>query len=178
MDKWQDDREYPSWIPSTTALFGRKELSMSVTYWRMQLHPSEPARAAHYAHNSLAAGFIGLDFDSDIGDLMVTSQHSLPPKQRDYWAFAHEMKIDDRVLVIAHHFPVALVTVDGEYNYVRAPDPRLGVWFRHFRRVRDVRYYADRVTNAPDWENLVMTDTISPLRNPNSASYRLIDTWA
>lgn len=149
-----------------------------MTNWRMQLHPSEPSLAAQHAYDSLAAGFIGLDFVTDVGDLMRTQQSQLPTGQRDYWAFAHEMAIDDRVLIIAHHFPLALATVAGDYNYIRRPEPELGVWFRHFRRVRGVRYYADRVTNAGSWQQLTMTDTISPLRDPNSASYRLIESWS
>ena len=83
----------------------------------------------------------------------------------------------DRVLIIAHHFPLALATVTGEYNYIRQPEPEIGVWFRHFRRVGDIRHYADRVTNAATWQQLTMTDTISPLRDPNSASYKLIAAW-
>lgn len=143
----------------------------------MQLHPSDPGLASQYAHQSLAAGFIGLDFAADVGDLMCTQQQQLPATQRDYWAFAHQMVIGDRVLVIAHHFPLALATVSGEYNYIRRTEPELGVWFRHFRRVENVRYYSDWITNAASWQSITMTDTISPLRDPNSASYRLIDSW-
>jgi hypothetical protein len=143
----------------------------------VQLHPSEPHLAAQHAYQSLAAGFIGLDFITDVGDLMRTEQSQLPAGQRDYWAFAHEMVIDDRVLIIAHHFPLALATVAGDYNYVRRPEPELDVWFRHFRRVKDVRYYSDRVTNVASGQQFTMTDTISPLRDPNSASYRLIESW-
>jgi hypothetical protein len=144
----------------------------------MQLHPSDPSLAAQYAYQSLAAGFIGLDFGTDVGDLMRTQQSQLPAGQRDYWAFANEMTILDRVLIIAHHFPLALATVAGEYNYIRRPEPELGVWFRHFRRVGDVRYYSDRVTNAVTWQQLTLADTISPLRDPSSASYRLIESWS
>ena len=57
------------------------------------------------------------------------------------------------------------------------PDPRIGVWFRHFRRVKDVRYYGDLKTNAHNWERITMTDTISPLRDEGSLSYRLINEW-
>src|SRR5687768_14770943 len=103
-----------------------------MTFWRMQLHPGEPALSAQYAHQSLAAGFIGLDFTLDTGDLLRANQANLPAGQKDYWAFAHEMTIGDRVLIIAHHFPLALVTVAGEYNYIRRPEPKIGVWFRHF----------------------------------------------
>ena len=148
-----------------------------MTYWRMQLHPDESSLSAHHAHQSLAAGFIGLDFRDDPGDLMTVKQRDLPERQRDYWAFARGMKIGDKVLVMAHHFPVALVTVKGKYNYMRRPEPELGVWFRHFRRVKDVRYFADRVTNAAKWPRITMTDTISPLREEDTESYRMIETW-
>jgi hypothetical protein len=147
-----------------------------MTYWRMQLHPPQSARAAQRAAESLSAGFIGLDFRQEVGDLTKASRADLGD-QPDYRAFAHEMAEDDLVLVIAHHFPFALVTVAGPYNYIRAQAPELGVWFRHFRRVSGVHYYADLVTNAVQWERLVMTDTISPLRDVNSSSYRLIKRW-
>jgi len=148
-----------------------------MTYWRMQLHPTEPAVAVVHTVKSLVAGYIGLDFDTDVGDLTRTTQDALPQRQKDYWAFASEMEIGDRVLIIVHHFPFALVTVAGEYNYIRKHAPEIGVWFRHFRLVDDVRYYADRVTNARNWESITMTDTISPLRDPSSLSYQLIDSW-
>jgi predicted Mrr-cat superfamily restriction endonuclease len=112
-----------------------------------------------------------------VGDAMRAKQADLPLNQKDYWAFAHEMAIGDKVLVIVQNFPVAVATIAGEYNYIREREPELGVWFRHFRRVKDVRYYADRVTNAAAWQQLTMTDTISPLRDPNSASYKLISKW-
>ena len=151
-------------------------------YWRMQLHPSQSHLAAHYTIQSVAAGFIGLDFppEQNVGDLMEIGRRALPPKCQDYWAFAHSMAKGDLVLIVCHHFPFALVTVDrkfGDYNYIRKPVPEIGVWFRHFRRVSDVRYYADHVTNAASWERSTMTDTISPLRDSNSASWKLIESW-
>lgn len=148
-----------------------------MTHWRMQLHPSQPNVSAQHAHRSLAAGFIGLDFRGNPGDLLTVKKQRLPERQRNYWAFAHDMSVGDKVLIVAHHFPLALVTVDGEYNYIRRPVPEIGVWFRHFRRVRDVRYYADWVTNAAAWERVTMTETILPLRAEDSASYRLIESW-
>jgi hypothetical protein len=87
------------------------------------------------------------------------------------------MAVADRVLIITHHFPFALVRVAGPYNYIRVKAPELGVWFRHFRKVDDVWYYGDLVTDAHGWERLTMTDTISPLRDPGSLSYQLIDRW-
>jgi len=148
-----------------------------MTYWRMQLHPAKPSEAVRHCVESLAAGYIGLDFEYDVGDLMKTTQEKLPEYERDYWAFAHEMKVDDVVLIIAHHFPFALATVSGKYNYVRSKDSKLGIWFRHFRKVEDVRYYADFVTNAKSWQQITMTDTISPLRDPNSLSFKLTEEW-
>ena len=161
-------------ISSGKAVRIEKENNM---YWRMQLHPAEPGEALRHTVESLAAGYIGLDFASEVGDLLAATQQSLPENQRDYWAFAHEMAPGDRVLVIAHHFPFALVRVAGPYNYIRVIAPELGVWFRHFRRVEDVWYYGDFVTNAQSAERLTMTDTISPLRDPASLSYRLVERW-
>jgi hypothetical protein len=147
-------------------------------YWRMQLHPAEPGEALKHCVESLAAGFIGLDFAIDIGDLMVVTQSALPAQHRDYWVFAHEMSAGDKVLIIAHHFPFAMATVRGPYNYIRVKQPELGVWFRHFRHVDGVRYYGDFVTNAKKWDQIRMTDTISPLRDPGSKSYRLLEEWS
>ena len=118
-------------------------------------------------------GWIG----PDVGDLTKTKREELPEGQRDYWDFAHEMKVGDVVLIIAHHFPFALATVSGEYNYIRKTAPELGVWFRHFRKVKIVKYYADHVTNAHTWKQLIMTDTISPLRDPSRDSFKLIEEW-
>jgi hypothetical protein len=145
----------------------------------MQLHPNESGEALKHSAESLAAGFIGLDFSrsAGIGDLRATTQDRLPEHHRDYWAFAHEMNRGDIVLIMVHHFPFALVSVVGDYNYIREPEPRIGVWFRHFRQVKDVRYYGDLETNAHEWERIPMTDTISPLRDDSSRSYRLIEQW-
>jgi hypothetical protein len=148
-----------------------------MTYWRMQLHPDEAGESVKNCVESLAAGYIGLDFAVDVGDLMTAAQTNLPATQKDYWAFARKMAIGDKVLIIAHHFPFALATVAGDYNYIRVPAPEIGVWFRHFRAVNEIRYYGDFKTNAHQWEQLTMTDTISTLRDPTSQSYRLIQTW-
>lgn len=149
-----------------------------MTYWRMQLHPADSRASMRHAVESVAAGFIGLDFKSDPGDLLRVRRPDLPEGQRDYWDFAHSMGVRDRVLVIVHHFPFALVTVAGSYNYVKAPEPEIGVWFRHFRRIdrRKTRYYADRLTNVRQWSQLRMTDALSSLR-PGSRSYQVIRSW-
>ena len=86
------------------------------------------------------------------------------------------MQVGDRVLIIVHHFPFAVVTIDSEYNYIRRTEPELGVWFRHFRRIKDDPvYFADYATNAKSWEPYKMTDTISILKDPTSKSYKLIE---
>ena len=148
-----------------------------MTYWRMQLHPSESEGAIKHTVESLSAGYIGLDFALDVPDLMTVTQSELPENQRNYWAFAHEMKTGDRVLLFAHHFPFALARVSGEYNYVRAAIPELGVWFRHFRAVEDVRYFGDFITNARTWPQITMTATITPLRSTDTESHQLIERW-
>jgi hypothetical protein len=148
-----------------------------MTYWRMQLHPSESEGAVRHTVECLSAGYIGLDFSQPVPDLLTVGQEALPATQRNYWGFAHEMEIGDRVLLFAHHYPVALVRVAGSYNYIRFKAPEIGVWFRHFRLVDDIRYYADFVTNAHEWENLIMTATITPLRDEDSASFQLIQRW-
>ncbi len=125
-----------------------------MAYWRMQLHPAQPGESVKHCIESLAAGYIGLDFAFDVGDLMATSKDKLPENQKDYWAFAHGMEKGDKVLIIAHYFPFALATISGEYNYIRSFAPEIGVWFRHFRRVDDVHYYADLKTDVRKWDQL------------------------
>jgi hypothetical protein len=119
-----------------------------MAYWRMQLHPSESNEAIRHTVESLSAGYVGLDFAGDVADLMTLTKLGLPENQRNYWAFAHEMQVDDRILLFAHHFPLALVRVSGNYNYIRSHAREIGVWFRHFRAIDDIRYYGDLVTNA------------------------------
>jgi hypothetical protein len=148
-----------------------------MAFWRMQLHPGDSGNAVKHTTQSLAAGFIGLDFVNTPGDLTDIAASEIDVSQRDYWDFAHTMAVNDVVLVIAHHYPFALVRVSGEYNYIRTPVNNIGVWFRHFRPVDEVRYYSDFVTNPAKWERLVMTDTISILHDPTKASYGLIERW-
>lgn len=149
-----------------------------MAFWRMQLHPADAGSGTRHAAESLAAKFIGLGFKTDPGDLtLITDAASLPQDQSDYLDFAQKMAVGDKVLIVSHHYPFALVTVDGDYNYIRRRVPEIGVWFRHFRRVKDVKYYFDWMTNPANWQRLVMTDTISILNDPNSLSYRLIQDW-
>ena len=146
-----------------------------MNYWRMQLHPDEADKSAFYASQSIAAGFIGLGFSGVVGDLLSDSIHEISDKQKDYLQFANKIAIGDKILIIVHHFPFAVVTVDGEYNYIRRAEPELGVWFRHFRRIKDPIYFADFKTNAQSWEQYTMTNTISILKTPSSKSYKLIE---
>lgn len=150
-----------------------------MSYWRMQLHPSQSNTAMAHAVQSVAAGFIGLDFEGEPGDLRKADPSSVKQTERDFLDFAKRMKPEDLVLIIVHHYPFALVTVADDYNYVARREPELGVWFRHFRRIKRARtvYWADRVTNAREWEQVKMTDTISILNDPGTKSYRLIEEW-
>jgi len=144
----------------------------------MQLHPDESEQALKSTVESLSARYIGLDFARDVGDLTKIVQSELPEHQRNYIAFANEMEEGDKVLIFVHHFPFALATVDGQYNYIRARAPEIGVWFRHFRRVRDVSYYGDVIeTDASKWEPITMTATITPLRESSTLSWKLIESW-
>lgn len=145
-----------------------------MNYWRMQLHPEDPERSVQYASQSLTAGFIGLGFATEVGDLEFEDESRIPVHQRDYRAFANEMNVGDRVLIIAHHFPFGVCTVTGPYNYIKNVEPKLGVWFNHFRRVNEIRFFADYRTNAQTWEPIKMTDTISPLRNDRTLSLALL----
>jgi len=119
----------------------------------------------------------GLDFADPPGDLTDVKQQDIDQSQRDYWDFAHIMGVGDIILVVAHHYPCALIKITGQYNYIRAPEAELGVWFRHFRKTDVLGYYADLVTHPAKWEKTKMTDTISILRDPGSASHQLITKW-
>jgi hypothetical protein len=52
-----------------------------MTYWRMQVHPARPNLAVKHTVESLAAGYIGLDFAGEVGDLFATNQSTLPENQ-------------------------------------------------------------------------------------------------
>ena len=54
-----------------------------MNYWRMQLHPDNSQGAVKHTVESLAAGYIGLDFSSDVPDLLSDSQSELPENQRN-----------------------------------------------------------------------------------------------
>ncbi len=146
-------------------------------YWRMQLHPKEAKIAVQHTVKSLAAGFIGLDFDDgdQPGDLRLANKKDSRQEVKDFWCIK-EMERNDKVLVFVHNFPFALVNVAGEYDYTTDP-VEVGVWFKHFRRVDKIKYYADWKTNPRDWKNLVMPCRIQGLIDTESASYKLIEQW-
>ena len=150
-----------------------------MAYWRMQLHPSDSANAMRYAVESVAAGFIGLDFETDLGDMRLLNRTAIPELQREYLSLLSPMERGDSVLIVVHHYPFAMVVVDDAYNYIARPEPEIGVWFRHFRRIdrSKTRYFADRFTNAAKWEQNIMTGTIAPLKSPSGQAYQLIESW-
>jgi hypothetical protein len=153
----------------------------------MQLHPSEPDWATDYAVQSLAKGLVGFDYAKDPGDLTLLDPSRLPENvQKHEVEFATRMEVGAKVLVLVHQYPFALVTIDSDYYYLRRPVSSgngnavrlvLGVWFNHFRRVRDVKYYADWIKDPLKWEKFPKCPTIQPLINPESASYKLIESW-
>lgn len=149
-----------------------------MAFWRMQLHPSDPSRAMKYAAESIGAGFIGLDFRTDLGDMNRINPATVDEGQAGYLDFL-KIAEEDHVLIVVHHFPFALVQVAGPYNYIASPEKDLGVWFRHFRRIHKERtlYYADKVKNAQDWEPINMPATLGSLVSPDTKSYRLIEEW-
>jgi hypothetical protein len=145
-------------------------------YWRMQLHPARPRESIRYCVTSLAAGFIGLDFAGGDQDLRQINKKNLPEGQRDFMDFAKRMNKGDKVLIVAHNLPFALATVSGDYNHIAQPEEELGIWFRHFRRVKNVRYYADYRTNVRTWDRVIMPDTLSILGR-KTQTYRIMKQW-
>lgn len=148
---------------------------MSIQYWRMQLHPTDSTFSSFYANTSIAKGFIGLGFENKVGDLLELQDIEILGKQKDYLLFATEMKVGDIVLIMSHHNPVAVVKIKSDYNYIRETVPELGIWFRHFRKIEDeIIYYTDFETNKNNFQSITMSGTISPLRDENSQSRKLI----
>jgi hypothetical protein len=156
---------------------GQGGMVFDMTSWRMQLHPNTAGESARLAAESLSRGFIGLDFTADVGDLMRVLKRDLTPVEKIYWMFAHEMQEGDFVLIYVHNYPFALARVAGPYNYIKTPVPQIGVWFRHFRKVDQVHYYSDFITNPKNWEASVMPATITPLRNVDTQSQQLLNEW-
>lgn len=146
-----------------------------MAYWQMKLHPNEPAKALEHTINSLCRKYIGLDFEHFYGDLAVATPEDIG-HQRRYQVFATEMKEEDLVLIVVHRRPFALVEVVGPYNYLKTdPEKTLGVWFRHFRRIKFHGYYADCHVNPGGWPFIRTPGAISRIRR---REYReIIDQW-
>ena len=115
----------------------------------MQLHPGDSSRSAYYALKSILRGMIGLDFRTDVGDLRNPTG-SIETNQLDYRLFESEMKPGDLVLVMAHHIPLALVEISSDYVYIPTAREDFDVWFRHIRFVKNIRLYADWISNPKD----------------------------
>ena len=67
-----------------TPQYSTRDPESRMTYWRMQLHPDDSSRSAQRAAESLSAGFIGLDFALEVGDLLTTPRENLG-KQKARW---------------------------------------------------------------------------------------------
>ena len=69
-------------------------------------------------------------------------------------------------------------SVAGPYEYVREIAPERKTWFHHFRRVDDIRYYGDFVTNARAWKPIPTPMTIGRIDAHGRGSvFQLIREW-
>ena len=87
------------------------------------------------------------------------------------------MKAGDFVLIMAHHYPFALVKVDGPYNYIRKPKQLYPGMAQAFPPGEGSSVLGDWVTNAHSWKKISMTNTISRLDDRGTESYQLIEQW-
>lgn len=148
-----------------------------MSYWRMQLHPNEPEFAAYYTVQSLARGFIGLDFAEDPGDLERLDVSELEANPNNIRGFVTEIQRDDYILISLHHQPFALATDIGSYNYIKNHVAELDIWFRHFRQAGTISYYSDVFGRIREEEShLVMTNTFAGV-SLDTVSGRLIAEW-
>jgi len=159
--------------------FLSEDTTMSEQYWRMQLHPDDSKNAVNYSTQCLSRGYIGLDFRHAVGDLTKPKNiDKIPDGQEDYMNFAKPMKVGDFVLVVAHHFPLALVNVTGDYEHITEQEMNLkGIWCMHIREIELISYYADWKKDAHAWNKISMYDTISKLNDDERKTYRLIGEW-
>jgi len=149
-----------------------------MNYWRMQLHSSDSEHATRHTFRCLAAGYVGLDFHADVGDLMKVEREAITPStQRHYHDFAWKMEDGDFVLVVVRNEPFALVRVAGEYNYTTTPST-LGVWFRHFRAIgRDsMAFWDDRRGRSQSADHAPMAGTLQ-IVNPGTLACDVIEDW-
>ncbi len=140
------------------------------------MHPDDSARSVAHAVNCISRGFVGLDFREDVGDLRARKE-PIPAGQADYVAMLEKMGVGDVILIQAHHRPLALVRVSGDYFYHPDAKELFRVWCRHLRPIRLISYYADYQTNPAGWSKITMTDTIAQLKDANGMAYNLIEKW-
>lgn len=154
-----------------------------MNYWRMNLHPNESMKSISHTTASLTANYIGLGFLNDPGDLEISSPLPIHQSNNEftYWQFYAELKIGETVAIFAHNLPFALVQVSGEYNYIKSPMPESGLWFNHFRKIENLRYFLDEYTfekwinffeNPPPTQMTIQrhSDTSKPI-------YKFIEAW-
>jgi|JI10StandDraft_1071094.scaffolds.fasta_scaffold1514436_1 hypothetical protein len=148
-----------------------------MNYYRMQLHPDDSKQSSKHASESLSAGFVGLGFREDPGDLTKINPQdvTLSNNENTYWVIK-DIQPGDLILIMSHHYPYALVKVAEGYNYIKNPVPELGIWFNHFVRIdrEFTKYYSDYITNPNDWQYITTTMTIQPLKNDETISMGVI----
>lgn len=144
--------------------------------WRMQLHPNESSRSMEHTTRCLAAGYVGLGFDNDPGDLAALPASDLDTKTNNIHAFVHEIQREDRIVIFSRNRPLAMVSDIGPYNFIREPVPELRIWFRHFRQFSKLSWYADAIGNTPPEPQIVMTNTFSGA-SPDSETGKLAMRW-
>lgn len=148
-----------------------------MSYWRMQLHPNDAEYASFYTINSLANGFIGLDFGNDPGDLEKLKECELEKTPNNIYAFVKEITRTDVVIIFLHHHPFAIVRNVEEYNYIKQPIDEVNIWFRHFRKFKDISYYSDVFGTIKDeHKNIKMSNTFSGV-SEDSETGKLIQGW-
>jgi hypothetical protein len=148
-----------------------------MNYWRMQLHPDDSEFAAVYTINSLANGFIGLDFAQDPGDLEKNNPDSLERKTNNIFGFVYEITTNDIIAIYLHNQPFAIVEEIEEYNYIKKPIAEVNIWFRHFRKFKSVSYYSDVYGRIKEeHKSLIMTNTFSRV-STDSETGKLIQDW-
>ena len=151
-----------------------------MTYWKMQLHPSGDCRDSFMlAIDALSKKLIGLDFrfDDDEGDLRLKHKDQIKDTTRkSYYAFCDEMQIDDHLLIVNHNYPLAICRVTSDYRYV-TDSKVIGLWFRHFRSIDVLDYYRDYIPNPQNWEMIITTNAISPMRSKDTAESQLVTQW-
>lgn len=149
-----------------------------MNYFRMQLHPDDSGQASKHASESISAGFVGLGFDEDPGDLtkVTPDKAQLSNNEHSYWEILNIQK-GDFILVMSHHYPFALVQVEEGYNYIKKPVHELGIWFNHFVRIDKLatRYYSDYITNPANWTKIVAIMTLQKLVKTDTLSYAVIE---